>query len=730
MTRPAQLLLFEIERAWADSQDLRTEYNVSDEKATLRRRGLGRARRAVQWVEKLSKLIDVLGERVDPQSRAEVAAYGLVIRGSASFDKGDWLNSLECLAVAREALAVLTRCSSDSGGEALASSFVDVNEPYMRFCAYQLGEEEQDMDAVAKHIAKPEVRGRVCPNYEEIFKQLESSAATKTKIKTKEPVQIEWRNQIVPIRNAELMAAVVRVRQERAALSDSFAAVNEGNEHRKAVRSGPKKTKPQRLSHAERTARKRSSGTACAGQISAAAASRALVKTQSTNDPYDKALAALADGELVARRLVEYNAESLARSHSARFAAVGEDLKVAHEWFNYCLMSLQIKRSARLVDEVRIKAENRERRKKDALARKINFQTGSTTRKVKGSRGKDCQTQGAKKPQPGSRAKQPRTVARRGHRRPAKSGTKALRARQTAALKSRVNALAEGRARRRAARAIPTLVKLLDTCEANLVNISALSMVESDPDASSVIDAKAAWYRAELLRHLARAHRLADQRGEACLLLRRAALSARQARQAFDLIDERDVADEMDRDLPPVMSEETFGKTDELIDADLRQVQREAFFISQGHLKTAAVGGIALSLSQNKAGQQLRSLALKYVDFDPVDIEDALRMDSAWRNECENELAGTFDGGKKSAVPSKTKRAPSPQQQRQLKSRGKEHILSDDEAAEQFQEAAEYEDSGDGFAPAKEQNQADSEVDNRQQKEKRKGWLGGWFVRK
>ena len=135
LCRPAQLLLFEAERAWAHSQDLRSQSNADGEDPVLRKQGLNRARRAVQWSGDLAKLVDALGARVDALSQAEVTSYGLVIQGSVAFDKGDYKKALELLAVARQLLAVVAHCSSDSRGEALANSFVDGTEAQMRFCA-------------------------------------------------------------------------------------------------------------------------------------------------------------------------------------------------------------------------------------------------------------------------------------------------------------------------------------------------------------------------------------------------------------------------------------------------------------------------------------------------------------------------------------------------------------------------------------------------------------------
>lgn len=750
---PAQLFLFEAERAWAHAQDLKNQSNEQEQDPSLRKRGLGRAKRAVQWAEDLTKLAKSLGSRIDAASKAQVTVYDILAKASLAFDKGNWTTSLQHLSVARHLLAAIAARSADSRGEALANSFIDAGETQMRFCAYQLEEDSQDMDHIAQSHGAGETRQRICPDYEELVAALEDSKS-KQAMSTKEAVQIEWRGHTVPIRNAELMDAVVRARAEEKALQGSLA-----NSSSDDARPKRESSKPKRLSHAERSAKKRSATGNASGETSAAATKRAMASSRSTNDPFDHAIAALTDGELVARRLVEDNAEALSKSHSTRYEAVGEDLKVAHAWLHYRLLSLQISRSANLMREVQDKASKREVRKKEQLERKLASQHADNgARKSSSSRSKKAKagsatTKEPKKPQPGSRAKRPRQGPATHRRRPAQSGTKRLQALKASGRDARARVLSEGQSRRRSARAIPALAKLLDNSEYNLISISSLSVIESDPDAASVIDAKIAWYRAELLRQLARAYALADERGEACLLLRRAALSIRQARQALELVDEQSVLAEMDADIPPAVNEALFDQTDAAVEADLRQTQREAFLIAHGRSPFTKPGDVgtkgkgkeassaAHSLAQTKAGQQLRMLAGKHVDFDPVDVEDASTPEPSYEEELEEELreieqkerGGKLIGAKK-AKSSKVKAGATTPAHATLDAH------PDDHEHDHFEEAAEgdhddaHSTSDDEFAPADEHEASDDadedQDDGTGQGEQKKGWFGGWFGKK
>lgn len=769
--RPAQLLLFEAERAWAQSQELKTQSNAQDQDSNLRKRGLGRARRAAQWAQDLCKLVDALGPRVDVQSRAETFAYHLITSGSAAFDKGDWQNSLEHLAVARQLLTALASSSSDSRGEALANSFVDAGEAQIRFCAYQLGEDEQDMDVVAKQYASADTCQRVCPPFDSLIAALEAKKAEQG-AQEKERVQISWRGRTVAIRNPDLMDAVVRVRHQSTYLRDAIKAdeASTGAAAEAAKEARVKGSKPARISHAERKARKRGQAAAAsAGETSAAAVQRSMPSSRSGNDPYDHALAALTDGEIVARRLVDDNAEALSKSHSTRYEAVGQDLKVAHEWMEYHLLGLQIKRGTKLAEEVQQKATKREARKKQLLEKKLSAGTSSgksTKKKRKQDGDAAAAAKQPKKPQPGSRAKGPRTAPRTHARRPARSGTKRLHAARSLARASRARVVSEAQSRRRSARAIPALAKLLDNAESNLIAISALSVIESDPDASSLVDAKAAWYRAELLRHLARAHAMADMRGEAALLLRRGALSVRQARQALELIEDQDVVQEVDAEIPPALTEDCLARTEAAIDETLRQTQREAFLVSRGWSPFSTAGSLvkaessdaassssaaAASFARSKVGQQLQLLAGKHVDLnvDATRLREAAQPDPDFETELEDELAESLReqerGARKSTQAKPAAKAPAaaatakPAAPTQVAPA--QETAQDDaeemEAAQVYEEDEEQqeeeeEDVGDTTEPYDPANQREEEEEREaeEQQQKKGGWLGGWFSRK
>ena len=72
---PLELLLFEIEHAWAAAGEA---YSGSD-----MRNSKGRARRAVRTLAELEKLVDTLRARLSVRDRAQAAAYGCYMRSVA-----------------------------------------------------------------------------------------------------------------------------------------------------------------------------------------------------------------------------------------------------------------------------------------------------------------------------------------------------------------------------------------------------------------------------------------------------------------------------------------------------------------------------------------------------------------------------------------------------------------------------------------------------------------------
>lgn len=765
--RPAHLLLFEAERAWAYSQELRAQAFDDDSHPQLRKRAISRLRRAEQWSYSLHQLVQALSSRFDVYSRAQTAAYLLIINATTAFDRSQWEKALQTLSVARNLLNAIAANSDTSRAEALANSFVDAGEAQMRYSAYQLGNSEQDMDKIATSIALPKVGEKILPEYSQLVQELASAKATNRGTQ-KQALSLSWHGRQIPVRNPELLDTIVAAQSEEAALrasvqveaiSDSAAeaaaaAAAAANRKSKSAATDGKRV---RLSHAQRKAKKREivHGESSAQGARNAAATVRLGKAGRTElDPFDRALSAFTDAEDVARKLVDDNAEALSKSHSARYETASKDLQTAHDLIFYRLLALRVWRNLRLVAEVERRAEKREKRAMSSVEARLKGKTSRAVVQKRGQKSKGKQqklteaiavkkARGARKNPPDSRAKKSRTTSRSHARKPARSGTRKLRTRQALARENRARAIAAQKSKRRGARAVPSLAKLLDAAETSLVAMGSIGLIESEPDVSSLVEAKAAWFRSEILRHLARAFSLSGSHAEAVLLLTRAQLYIRQARQAADLAED---VNEEDADFPPRLKssdgpDAVFDHSDHVL-ASLKRAVQKSLLRAQSQQQQQRTGKAnarldkaksGSSMSDSRAGQALQELARKYIDFDSVSLQEAQRVPDDVQAEYEQEQRAILDAtaGKVNAktfkAPANAKAAP--------KAVNAELVQS--VVAEQDDEAEHFEDDDDddegnfslAYDPANalaEEEEARVEAEAAANK---KGWLGGWFGR-
>ncbi|CDU24436.1 uncharacterized protein SPSC_03807 [Sporisorium scitamineum] len=767
--RPAHLLLFEAERAWAYSQELRAEAFDDESNPHLRKRGISRLRRAEQWSHSLHQLVQALSARFDIFAQAETAAYLLIIKSTTAFDRSHWDKALQILSVARNLLNAIATNSPTSRAEALANSFVDAGEAQMRYSAYQLGNAEQDMDKIAASIATSEVCQQVLPGYNQLVQDLASAKASAGSAQKQSALSLSWHGHHIPVRNPELLDTIVAAQAEEAALRESVKVEAVSDQDADAGPTASRKAKASaqdgrrvRLSHAQRKAKKRE---IAQGESSADGARTATTSTvrlgkagHTELDPFDRALSAFTDAEDVARKLVEDNAEALSKSHSARYETASKDLQTAHDLIFYRLLALRIWRNLRLVAEVERRADKREKRAMSSVEARLKGKgtrsAGSATHKrSKRSKGKQQKLDEAiavkkanpRKNPPGSRAKMPRSAPRTHARKPARSGTRKLRTRQALARENRARAIAAQKSKRRGARAVPSLAKLLDAAETSLVAMGSIGLIESEPDVSSLVEAKAAWFRSEILRHLARAFSLSGAHAEAVLLLTRAQLYIRQARQAADLAED---VDEEDADFPPRLksssgSDVVFDHSDEVL-ANLKRGVQKSLLKAQQRQQQRGAGKVAKgkagsTMSDSRAGQALQELARKYIDFDPVSLQEAQRVPEDVRAEYEQEQQAALTPAFKSQTkatkaPAKAKPAaaaaqavkqtPVPVQDDNDET---EHFEDhDDDEEEEDEEEGDYSlayDPGNALAE-EEEAQAEAEA-----AAKKKGWLGGWFGR-
>lgn len=615
-TRPMELLLFEAEHCWSAAEELWAQ-QTEETRAVLRRRSLGRARRAVHYAEQLVALSNAL-PALDTPSRAQCLAYQGLVRSAQQFIQGRWEATLRVAAVTRQLLTCLAECSSSSREEALASSFLDGLDAQIRFAAYSLGDTD-DTDTTVQRIATPSACEETLPGFEAVTTALRT---THTSAPTA-PLELPWRQTTIPVPTVELHDVVTRVRAEEQGLQRSVQASASSS----AARASSSSKTRARLTHAERNAKRRGNSHAGAQRLHDGRANH------SEMDPFDRALSALTDAESVARTLVEENAEALAKTHSARYEAAGLTLRRAHEWLTYRLMCVRVARNVRLLADVQARAEKREARAlslaDERSCRTARRPTTTTT----------TSTPSPKKPQPGSRAKRPRSTPKRFVRPPGRSGTRRVAKQRRTAQTQRADEAVRAQQERRRLRLVPGLAKLLDTMDSSLLAMGGLEMVEAEPDVSNLLEAKRFYYCAVLLEHLAHAFAQYHLPAEALVLLQRADLYIRQASQSLELAEG---ADDEDAQFVPYL----LGDDKAILSTQTQRIQQLRLHVLKDMDVTPASSQAPTSIQSTKSGQTLYYHALHHVSFDPVDVEHAVTQartmvptstDSTWVDEDDEE---------------------------------------------------------------------------------------------
>lgn len=162
---------------------------------------------------------DDIRPRLSASQTTQVHAYSLVMTGTAAFERGKHDEGLKVLSVAHEVLAKLASTAGSATEEALANEMLDEVEPMLRFCAYRLGKDTSTgVLSIAGQVAETEISSLV-PSWDELRQRLDEAGQTSKK----ETVDIVWRGQEIPIRNAELVTAAAKVQSVLASLRSDEA---------------------------------------------------------------------------------------------------------------------------------------------------------------------------------------------------------------------------------------------------------------------------------------------------------------------------------------------------------------------------------------------------------------------------------------------------------------------------------------------------------------------------
>lgn len=300
-----QLLLFEAERAWAYAQELLI-LHVKNGETQSRRAAMGRFRRAQKWTEQLLELCKTLHDnnRLTQDAFVQVNAYVLLLKGRIMRLRDEFDAALAHLSVGRTLLDQLSSSASTSHDQAVATVFIDEISPEIRHCAHSLGyERAYEIERIVKKEA-PRHAEKLVAGYGKLIADLQEEATQSRDLAGKSQLgELVWEGQPVPVRNPELVVALLKVENSSQKLAST-----------QFLKAGT----PQRAG-----------------------------KSRSKIASFDGVLQALNDAEEVARKL----SEAQKVTGGAGTAATGtRDIHFVHSFITYQLLSRRTERDSLLID--------------------------------------------------------------------------------------------------------------------------------------------------------------------------------------------------------------------------------------------------------------------------------------------------------------------------------------------------------------------------------------------
>lgn len=181
------LVLMEAERAWSYAMQLKQEANTEPRK---RFHLLSRLRKAAKHGERLEKLCD--SSRVDAKTKLEAQAYTSYLSGMVQFEMQEW----------KAAMEAFNKCKTIY--EKLASAFteelavlyhqrVEEISPNIRYCAYNIGDQNAINDLMQMRLAAGGGGGMMAEKLEALITQTRAKQAASMS-------EVEWRGRSVPVK--------------------------------------------------------------------------------------------------------------------------------------------------------------------------------------------------------------------------------------------------------------------------------------------------------------------------------------------------------------------------------------------------------------------------------------------------------------------------------------------------------------------------------------------------
>ncbi|ORX81532.1 hypothetical protein K493DRAFT_411954 [Basidiobolus meristosporus CBS 931.73] len=208
-SRFLHIILFDCERAWSYAMELKAEAGGYEE-PRKHNHLIRRLRRAVQNAKLLNDICSPDAGKVDPKTSLEAQAYYNAMCGHLNFEQQSWQLALEKYAAARIIYGKLANTGTPHQ-EALCHAAIDENDPSIRYCAYnlRLGDGNTNLDALVESVMQKS--GAQTNHLDQLAAQIESTHTETRQKQVEDLSSIEWRNNTIPVKNADLAVAILKI---------------------------------------------------------------------------------------------------------------------------------------------------------------------------------------------------------------------------------------------------------------------------------------------------------------------------------------------------------------------------------------------------------------------------------------------------------------------------------------------------------------------------------------
>ncbi|XP_049577674.1 signal recognition particle subunit SRP68 [Syngnathus scovelli] len=209
------VVLMEAERAWSYAMQLKQEANTEPRK---RFHLLARLRKAAKHSQKLEKLCE--SPSVDAKTKLEAQAYTSYLTGMVEFELQKWKSAMEAFNKCKTIYEKLASAFTEEL-EALYRQRVDEISPNIRYCAYNIGDQNAINDLMQMRLTGGG-GGMMAEKLETLITQARTKQAATMS-------EVEWRGRSVPVKIDKVRIFLLGLPDNEAAIAQ--AANEETKEH-------------------------------------------------------------------------------------------------------------------------------------------------------------------------------------------------------------------------------------------------------------------------------------------------------------------------------------------------------------------------------------------------------------------------------------------------------------------------------------------------------------------